>query len=80
LANPQLEAIWAAMFEAEFCPLELKQACGQGRDTLLQLEAERAGTHWERLKRAIRSGRYREYRRQRLAHELPTIPPKLRGD
>ncbi len=79
MANPQLEAILAAMFEVEFCPPEQKWAREQARDTLLQAEAERAGILYERLKLAILSSRYQEYRRLRLARELPTVPPKLRG-
>ena len=79
MANPQLEAILAAMFEAEFCSAEQKRAREQARDTLLQSEADRAGILYERLKLAILSSRYREYRRLRLARELPSVPPKLRG-
>jgi hypothetical protein len=47
---------------------------------LLKVEAERAGLPWERLKLAILSARYPEYRRQRLAHEMPSVPPQLRGE
>ena len=79
MANPQLEAILAAMFDAEFCSAEQKRAREQARDTLLQSEADRAGILYERLKLAILSSRYREYRRLRLARELPSVPPKLRG-
>ena len=79
MANPQLEAILAATFEAEFCSSEQKRAREQARDILLQTEAERAGIPLERLKLAIMSNRYREYRRRRLASELPSVPPKLRG-
>lgn len=79
MASPQLEAILAAMFEAEFCPAEQKRERERARDTLLQSEAARAGIPWERLKLAILSSRYPEYRRNRLAHELPSVPPKLRG-
>ena len=79
MASARLEGILAAMFEAEFCPPEHKQAREQARDALLKSEAERVGIQWERLKFAIQSRRYVEYRRHRLAHELPSVPPKLRG-
>lgn len=67
------------MFEAEFCPPEQKRVREQTRDNLLQAKAERAGILYERLKLAILSNRYREYRRNWLAHELPSVPPTLRG-
>ena len=79
MASPQLEAILAAMFEADFCPPEQKQAREHARDILIQSEAEKTGVPWERLKFAIASSRYREYRRHRLAREMPSVPPKLRG-
>jgi len=79
LASPELEAILAAMFEADFCPPKEKQAREQQRDMLLRVEAEKADIPWERLKFAITSSRYIEYRRHRLARELGSIPPKLRG-
>ncbi|PWU09785.1 MAG: hypothetical protein C5B50_26670 [Verrucomicrobia bacterium] len=67
------------MFEAEFCPNEQKHARELARDTLLQAIAVRTGIPIERLKLAITSGRYIEYRRQRLAREMPSVPPKFRG-
>lgn len=80
MASPQLEAILAAMFDAEFCLREHKRAREQVRDALLRAEADRAGIPWERLKLAILSSRYPEYRRHRLAHEMPSVPPRLRGE
>src|SRR6185436_436754 len=62
LASPQLETILAAMFQAEFCPREQKRLRELARDELLRAEADRAGIPWERLKLAILSGRYPEYR------------------
>lgn len=50
---PELEAILAAMFEAEFATPREKHAKMQARDALLQLKAEAAGIPWERLKLAI---------------------------
>ena len=79
MASPQLEAILAAMFEVEFCPPREKRAREKTRDGLLQIEAERSGVALERLKLAIHSSRYLEYRRQRLARELPSIPPRVRS-
>jgi hypothetical protein len=67
------------MFGAEFCPRSEKHTRERTRDTLLQSEADRSGIPWERLKLAILSSRYAEYRRQRLAHELPSVPPKFRS-
>ncbi|MBI4326450.1 MAG: hypothetical protein HY674_14470 [Chloroflexi bacterium] len=80
MSNRQLEAILAAMFEAEFCLPEQKRALEQARDALLRAEADRAGIPRERLKIAILSSRYSEYRRQRLAREMPGVPPRLRGE
>jgi hypothetical protein len=80
LASEELEAILAAMFEAEFCGPEEKQAREQVRDALLSATAERTRIPVKRLKLAIQSERYREYRRQRLARELPSVPPRLRGE
>jgi hypothetical protein len=68
------------MFEAEFCAAGQKRVREQERDLLLRSEAEKAGIPWERLKLAILSSRYLEYRRLRLSHELPNIPPKLRRE
>ena len=56
MASARLEGILAAMFEAEFCPPEHKQAREQARDALLKSEAERVGIQWERLKFAISPG------------------------
>ena len=67
MASPQLEAILEAMFEADFCPPEQKQARERARDVLIQSEADKSGIPRERLKFAIASSRYREYRRHRLA-------------
>ena len=67
------------MFEAEFCPPEQKRAREEARDVLMRVEAERTGIERERLKLAILSCRYGEYRRQRLAREMPSVPPRLRG-
>jgi len=78
LASPELEAILGAIFEAEFCPPEQKRFREHTRDTLLQAKAEKAGIPWERRKLAV-AGRYLEYRRHRLAHELPGVPPKFRS-
>ena len=80
MASAELEAILAAMFEAEFCAPEEKQAREQARDALLKLTVERTLVPIERLKLAILSVRYREYRQQRLARELPSVPPRLRGE
>ena len=74
-----LEIILAAMFEAEFCPPEEKQARLQAREKLLPTESERTRIPVERLKMAILTSRYPESRRQRLANELPSIPPRLRN-
>ena len=79
MPSPRLEAVLTAIFEAEFCPPEQKRAREQARDALLQTEAERYGIAKERLKLAIQSSRYPEYRRHRLAHELPNVPPRLRS-
>jgi hypothetical protein len=78
LASPELDAILAAIFDAEFCPPGQKQAREQTRDSLLQAQAERAAIPPERLKLTILSSRYVEYRRRRLAHEMPSVPPGLR--
>ena len=78
MASPQLEAILAAIFEAEFCLPGQKRAREQARDALLRVEAERAGIAAERLKIAILSSRYPEYRRRRLAREMPSVPPRVR--
>lgn len=78
MGSAQLEAILAAIFEAEFCPPEQKRAQEQARDALLQAEADRTGIAIVRLKLAILSSRYPEYRRHRLAHEMPSVPPRLR--
>jgi len=67
------------MFDAEFCAPREKREREQIRDSLLRTEAERTGIPWERLKLAILSGRYSEYRRRRLAHELASVPPRLRS-
>jgi len=67
------------MFEAEFCPPEEKWTRERDRDALLNAEAERAGISAGRLKLAILSSRYPAYRRQRLAYELPGVPPRLRS-
>ena len=79
MPSPRLEAVLTAIFEAEFCPPEQKRAREQARDALLQTEAERSGIAKERLKLAILSSRYPEYRRHRSAHELPSVPPRLRS-
>jgi hypothetical protein len=79
LASRELEAILAAMFEADFCQPQEKQAREKRRDELLRAQGEKADMPWERLRLAIASSRYLEYRRQRLATELGSIPPKLRG-
>jgi hypothetical protein len=79
LASPDLEAILAAMFEAEFSAPEQKHNRERVRDKLLQEQAAKSHIPWERLKFAIQSSRYIEYRRNRLAHELPSVPPKLRN-
>ena len=78
MASQQLEAILAAIFEADFFPPEEKRAREEARDLLLKSEAEKVGMPWERLKMAILSGRYLQYRRHRLAHELPSVPPRSR--
>jgi len=78
LASARLEAILKAIFEAEFCPPGEKRAREQARDALLQMEAERVTMPAERLKLAILSSRYPAYRRNRLARELLSVPPKVR--
>ncbi len=80
MASEQLEAILAAMFEAEFCAPTEKQVREADRDTLLHQASEQCGVPVERLKLAILSNRYPEYRRRRLAHELPSVPPRLRTE
>ena len=79
LPSPQLEGILSAMFEAEFCAPEQKRSIEQARDALLKAETERSGIPADRLKLAILSSRYPKYRRHRLAHELPSVPPGLRS-
>ena len=68
------------MFEAEFCAPEHKHAREQARDALLNATAGRTHLPVERLKLAVLSGRYLAYRRRRLARELPSVPPPLRGE
>lgn len=80
MAHPQLEAILAALFDAEFCERAEKETRVARAEALLATEAERAGIPIDRLKQAIRCGRYSAYRRARLARELPTVPPRLRAD
>jgi hypothetical protein len=58
LAHPQLEAILAALFDAEFCERAEKDTCVTRAEELLATEAERTGIPAERLKQAIRCGRY----------------------
>ena len=79
MPNPLLEAILGGFFDAEFCPPQEKRSREIALDTLLQKEAERVGIPSERLKLAILSSRYRDYRRLRLANELPQVPPRLRS-
>ena len=79
MASRELEAILSAMFEADVCAPGEKRARELERDSLLRTEAEKANIPVERLKLAISSSRYIEYRMQRLARELGSIPPKLRG-
>lgn len=80
MASPELEAILAAIFDAEFAASHEKHAKETIRDELLKSQAERAEIPWERLKLAILSSRYSEYRRCRLAREMPNIPPPLRSE
>ena len=78
MASDRLEAILAAIFEAEFCPPGEKRAREEARDALLKMEANRVNMPAERLRLAILSSRYPAYRRNRLSHELPSVPPKVR--
>jgi len=80
LADPRLEAILAALFDAEFCPRAEKEARVARGEELLATEAERAGIPVGRLKQAVRCGRYLAYRRARLARQLPTVSPRLRAE
>ena len=78
MASPRLEAILTAIFEAEFCSPGEKRTREEARDALLRTEAERARVPMERLMLALLSSRYPTYRRNRLAHELPSVPPNVR--
>lgn len=79
MASEALEAILTAMFDAEFCAPEAKRVREAARDALLRHAVEQSGMPIERLKLAILSSRHVEYRGQRLARELPSIPPRLRS-
>jgi hypothetical protein len=52
----------------------------KARDALLEKAAEKFKIPVHRLKSAVLSGRYKGYRRARLANELPNMPPHFRGE
>jgi hypothetical protein len=69
-----------AFYVAEFCAPQFKAEQELACNHLLEEASRMSGKSSSLIKEAVLKSRYPEYRRSRLQAELPSVPPKLRGN